>query len=374
MKNIIKQFSILAPALLGVTLAGNAQQTEKVNIVTSAVPFLRISPDARAGAMGETGIVSSPDANAQFYNVAKYAFASDQSSIGVTYTPWLRKLGLHDVYLASMAGYYKIDENQAVSGSLKYFSLGNLQLTDHNGNDLYTSNPREFSIDAGYSRKLSDQFSLGGALRYIHSNLGGHATSGTSDFKPGNAFAADLGFYYSKATAEKGGWVAGVAITNLGSKISYSSAADQKSFLPANIGLGVGHSWINDQHQFSLNGEINKLLVPDLASDATEEDYRKYNQEGIVSSYFSSFSNKAMAYSVGAEYIYDKMFALRAGYYADSRSLGERHYLTAGAGINYSFLGFNFSYLVPSGSGVGVSPLANTVRFSLLMNISGKDK
>ncbi len=365
---------MIAPALLGVTLAGNAQQTEKVNIVTTAVPFLRISPDARASAMGETGIVSSPDANAQFYNVAKYAFASEQSSIGVTYTPWLRKLGLHDVYLASMAGYYKIDENQAISGSLKYFSLGNLQLTDQNGNDLFTSNPREFSIDAGYSRKLSDQLSLGGALRYIHSNLGGHATSGSSDFKPGNAFSADLGLYYSRVTETKGGWVAGVALTNLGSKISYSSAADQKSFLPANIGVGLGHTWINDQHQLSLNGEANKLLVPDLASDATEEEYRKYNQEGIVSSYFSSFSNKAMAYSIGAEYIYDKQFAVRAGYYTDSRSMGERRYLTAGAGINYSFFGFNFSYLVPSGKGVGISPLANTVRFSLLLNLPGKNK
>jgi hypothetical protein len=291
----------------------------------------------------------------------------------MTYTPWLRKLGLKDVYLASAAGYYKLDDQQAISGSLKYFSLGNMQMTDYSGNDLYTTNPREFSVDAGYSRKLSDNLSLGLALRYIHSNLGGNAGTGDNSFKPGNAFAGDLGLYYSKVSEVKSGWSAGAAITNLGSKISYTSAADQKNFLPANIGVGAGYTWVNgDQHRFSLNGEINKLLVPVLAVDATEEEYRKYNEDGLLSSLANSFDNKAMAYSAGAEYVYDKTFALRAGYYSDSRSLGKRNYFTAGAGINYNFLGFNFSYLVPSGKGANVSPLANTVRFSLLINFAGE--
>lgn len=375
MKNIFKKTSLLFPALVGIAAMTNAQDAEKINIVTTAVPFLRISPDARSGAMGETGIVSSPDANAQFYNVAKYAFAKEKGALGMNYTPWLRKLGLRDVYLASLAGYYKIDENQSLSGSLKYFSLGNLQLTDNNGNDLYTSNPREYSIDGGYARKLSDRFSLGAALRYIHSNLGGNSTTGNGDYKPGNAFAADLGLYYTTVSEVKGGWSAGLAFTNIGTKISYSSAADQKNFLPANLGLGAGYTWItNDVHKLTLNGEINKLMVPELASGASDEDYRKYNKEGIISSYFSSMDNKAVAYNAGGEYTYDETFALRAGYYTDSRNLGSRHYITAGAGINYSFIKCNFSYLVPSGKGNNMSPLANTLRFSLIVNFTGEKK
>ncbi|HMF71806.1 MAG TPA: type IX secretion system outer membrane channel protein PorV, partial [Flavitalea sp.] len=257
MKNIFRKSSLLAPALIGISLAGSAQQTEKIDIVTTAVPFLRISPDARSGAMGETGIVTSPDANAQFYNVAKYPFTTDKSGIGMTYTPWLRKLGLKDVYLASVAGYYKIDDDQAFSGSLRYFSLGNLQLTDYNGNDLSTANPRELSVDAGYSRKLSNHLSLGIALRYIHSNLDGEGTNGNTDYKAGNAFAADLGMYYTTVTESKGGWNFGAVLSNLGTKISYSSNADQKNFLPANVGVGAGYTWItNEIHKLSLNGEV----------------------------------------------------------------------------------------------------------------------
>jgi len=366
--NIICKAALLGSAVMGLSSAAFSQSEQKINIVTTAVPFLRISPDARAGGMGETGVVSSPDVSAQFYNVSKYAFATENSGIGMNYTPWLKKLGLQDVYLASLAGYYKLDETQAISGSLRYFSLGNIQLTDQNGNDLSVERPRETSVDFGYSRKLSERLALGVALRYINSNLVGNLNSGSGSYKAGNAVAGDIGLYYTTLGEKTNGVSFGAALSNLGSKIGYTSNADEKSFLPANFGVGAGYTWVtNEDHKLSVNGEINKLLVPAPPADATEEQYKEYNQRGVVNSWVSSFGNKAMAYSAGGEYTYLDQFIVRAGYYTDSRNLGKRSYFTTGLGINYNFLGINFSYLVPSGKNANINPLANTMRFSLLV-------
>jgi hypothetical protein len=190
--------------------------TQSINVVTTAVPFLRISPDARAGGMGDLGVATSPDANSQFYNIAKYVFAEKNTGLGVTYTPWLNDLGLNDVFLTSLAGYYKLDDAQAISGSLRYFSLGDIQFTDNFGNDLNKFRPREFAVDGGYSRKLSEQLSLGVALRYINSNLaGGQAVNGVS-YKAGNAVAGDIGLYYSNMGTKDKGYNLGLALTNLG--------------------------------------------------------------------------------------------------------------------------------------------------------------
>ncbi len=357
---------------MGMALAGMAQ-AQKINVVTTAVPFLRISSDARAGAMGETGVATSADVNSQFYNVAKYAFATSKSGVGLTYTPWLKKLGLNDVFLASLAGFYKLDDNQAISVSLKYFSLGNLQMTDNSGNVLYTQHPREMSIDAGYSKKLSDHLSLGVALRYINSDIAGNGNGNGTVYKTGRAVAGDLGLFYTTVKEGKNGWNAGAALSNLGSKISYTSDANNQSFLPANFGVGAGHTWFtNEVHKISINGEVNKLLVPAAPSSATDEDMKNYNQTGVVSSWGKSFSNNAMAYSAGAEYTYDSQFSLRAGYYTDSRNMGKRNYLTTGVGIKYTVFDFNFSYLVPSGSGANQNPLSNTIRFSLLITPGAK--
>ena len=373
MKHMLRKISFVTPALLGIPLAGVAQ-VQKIDVITTAVPFLRITPDARAGAMGEAGIANSPDANSQFYNVAKYPFAVHGSGIGATYTPWLTHLGLKDVYLASLAGYYQLDEEQAFSASLKYFSLGNLQISDHNGNDLSTENPRELSLDIGYSRKLSSTLSLGVAVRYIHSSLAGGASADGVTYKAGNGFAADLGLYYTTVTEKKGGWSAGAVLSNLGTKISYTSDDNQKSFLPANLGIGAGYTWItNEVHKLTLSGEINKLLVPAPPVNGTSDDYLKYSRKGVISSWASSFDNKALAYSAGGEYIYNDRFAVRAGYYADSRSMGKRNYFTTGLGIVYSVFGINFSYLVPSGKSTQVNPLSNTLRFSLVIT-PGADK
>src|SRR5882757_7807453 len=193
MKRIIPR---LTASILLISGFASLQAQDKINVVTTAVPFLRISPDARAGGMGETGIATNPDINSTFWNLAKTSFNESKGGIGLTYTPWLRKLQLNDVYLATMTGYYKLDENQAIAGSLRYFSLGNIQFTDNLGNDLGSFRPREFSFDAGYTRKLSDKMGLGVALRYIYSNLASGQVANGTTYKAGTAIAGDLSFYY----------------------------------------------------------------------------------------------------------------------------------------------------------------------------------
>src|SRR6266498_514290 len=212
----------------GINKRTYAQDTQPINIVTTAVPFLRISPDARTGGMGDVGIATSPDANSGFYNLGKIPFNTSKASIGVTYTPWLKDLGLNDVYLASLAGYYKIDELQAVNGSLRYFSLGNIQFTDASGNDLNTFSPKEFGIDVGYSRKLSEKVGMGIGIKYIHSNLAGNVPATGQSFKAGNSVAGDIGVYYDAKNTAGTGWSLGGALTNLGGKIAYTDNADQK--------------------------------------------------------------------------------------------------------------------------------------------------
>lgn len=375
MKHSFKRFYFAGLLLMGISASGYAQSAEPIEIVTTAVPFLRISPDARAGGMGDMGIATSSDINSQFYNVAKYPFAKEPAGIGVTYTPWLKDLGLNDVFLASLAGYYKFDQQQAISASLRYFSLGNMQFTDMGGNITGDFRPRELGLDLGYSRKLSDNLSLGVALRYIYSNLaGGASNNGGYSYKAGTAVAGDIGLYYTSADETGKGWHAGAAFSNLGTKIGYTSDATQKNYIPANFGIGAGYTWVsNEVHKITLNGEINKLLVPaPPGANSDSADYAKYNSDGVVSGWFKSFSNKAMSYSGGLEYMYNDQFAIRAGYYSDSRSMGKRSFFTMGVGINYNIFGLNFSYLLPSGNGVNRNPLSNTLRFSLLFNLGGE--
>lgn len=355
-------------------------QSNTINVVTSAVPFLRISPDARAGGMGDLGVATSPDANAQFYNVSKYVFAPSSSGLAATYTPWLKDLGLNDVYLASLAGFYKLDESQAISGSLRYFSLGNIQFTDNLGNDLNAFRPREFALDAGYSRRLSESLSLGVALRYINSNLaGGQAVNGVS-YKAGNAVAGDIGLYYNAANESGKGLSAGLALTNLGSKISYTNDATQKDFIPANLGLGVMYNSVsNEVNRISVGLDIHKLMVPTPPSVGDSAGLISYRNKSVVGSWFSSFGDasggfaeelKEFSLSLGAEYTYDEQFSVRAGYFYEDKTKGNRQYFSMGAGFKMTNLGINLSYLIPSGSGVTRNPLSNTIRFSLLFDLT----
>ena len=381
MKRIVS--SLFAGTLfLAIPFFSAAQNT--INVVTSAVPFLRISPDARAGGMGDLGVATAPDANSQFYNVAKYTFAKQPSGLAMTYTPWLKDLGLNDVYLASLAGYYQLDETQAISGSLRYFSLGNIQFTDNLGNDLNSFRPREFAIDAGYSRKLSDNLSLGVALRYINSNLaGGQAVNGVS-YKAGNAVAGDIGLYYNGEGEDGSGFAAGLALTNLGSKISYTSDATQKDFIPANFALGATYTFVsNEVSKLTFGLDIHKLMVPTPPALGDSLGLVNYRTKGVVGSWFSSFGDapgggaeelKEFSLSAGGEFTYNDQFSVRAGYFYENPTKGNRQYFSLGAGIKYSTFGVNLSYLIPSGSGVNRNPLSNTIRFSLLLDLGAAEE
>lgn len=357
-----------------------AQDDNRINVVTSAVPFLRISPDARAGGMGDVGIATTPDANSPFWNLAKTPFAPSSTQLAVTYTPWLKDLGLNDVYLASLAGYHKLDEESAVSASIRYFSLGNIQFTDFAGNDLQSFRPREFSFDVGFSRKLSEKLGVGVALRYINSNLaGGQSLNGVS-YKPGNAVSGDLSLYHTNPSATGSGWNWGVTLSNLGSKISYTSDATQKDYIPANLGLGVAYTSVMDEsNRITFGLDLNKLLVPTPPALGDSNGLEAYRNKGLISSWFSSFSDaggfgnelKEVQASLGAEYSYNDQFAFRAGYFYENKFKGNRKYFTLGFGLKYNVFGLNFSYLIPSGAGVNRNPLSNTLRFSLIFDLDG---
>jgi hypothetical protein len=370
-------------ALIGLTLlAGIAgykanAQTSNINgttarFVTTAVPFLRISPDARSGAMGDVGIALSPDANAQHWNVSKIPFTEKNYGISATYTPWLKDL-VPDIFLAYLSGYAKFgkENEQALSASMRYFSLGNINYTDNIGNSIGTGLPREYSFDLGYSRRLSPNLSTGLSFRYIHSAIasGVNYTPGGGDYRPGNALAADIGMFYTKKIEKDEIHVNtfnfGAVLSNIGQKISYNST--RRDFIPMNLGLGAAYTMQVDQYNkitFAL--DMNKLLVPVLNNIDTSMS--------VVSGIFNSFKTdsgqisqfKRIDFSLGAEYWYQNQFAVRAGYFYEDKENGDRQYITCGLGVRYNIFQINASYLVPQGSGTTRNPLSNTVRFSLL--------
>jgi hypothetical protein len=383
MSSILKKILIAATGT--VCFSGNLlAQTDAINIVSTAVPFLHISPDARAGGMGDLAIATTPDANAPFWNLAKVPRAKKNTAIALNYTPWLKDLGLTDVYLASMAFYHKLDDQQAISSSLRYFSLGNIQLTDYSGNILNNVKPSEFSIDAGYSRILNEKLSIGVALRYINSRLVvGDVGTGVV-YKAGNAVAGDISLYYNGLNEEGEGLSWGAVLSNLGGKIGYTNDSRNKDFIPANLGLGVSYTKaINESNKITFGLDINKLLVPaaPTASGDPSIDSAKladYRSASVISSWLKSFSDgtnqlNSLQASLGAEYAYNDQFFVRAGYFYENKNRGNRKFFSVGAGFNLDNININFSYLVPSGSGVTRNPLSNTLRFGVVFNL-GSDE
>jgi hypothetical protein len=372
-------FKLTAFALSSLFVHTLRAQTQPINVVTTAVPFLRISPDARAGGMGELGVATSADANSAFYNLAKTPFNENPTGIGVTYSPWLKDLGLNDVYLLAATGFHKLDDLQSISASIRYFSLGNIPFTDNSGNSLGTGRPWEMGADLGYARKLSTNMGIGLTLRYIHSDLAAGYASNGNTYKPGNAVAADLSWFYNGTNQNGEGWNFGVAITNLGSKIGYTNDATEKEFIPANLAVGTTYTTVFDeQNKLTFGLDVNKLLVPSAPEptvptnpEVDSANLADYHNESIVSSWFKSFGNSAYSFSLGAEYGYNGQFFFRAGYFYEGKNQGDRQYFTVGIGLNYNVLGLNFSYLVPSGSGVTRNPLSNTIRFGLVFNLNG---
>ncbi len=357
------------------------------NTIVTAVPFLRIIPDARSGAMGDVGIALSPDANSMALNASKLANVKNDISVSATYTPWLRALGLQDVYLAYLSGYKQIDELQTIGMSLRYFSLGTISFTDENGQPLGTGKPNEFEIAVAYARKLSPKLSVGFTPKFIYSNLASGQRIGDVDITPGIAGAADLSMTFVTPIKHANGeseLSAGLAITNLGTKISYTKSIN-KDYIPTNLGIGAAWKFNFDEfNTFTIAADINKLLVPtpvypnDPNYDTDANGIPDYKEQSTFGAMLGSFSDapgggaeelRELMYSIGLEYWYDEQFAVRAGYYTENTTKGNRRFFTVGLGLKYNIFGLNFSYLIPTTN--QRNPLDNTLRFSLLFDFGG---
>lgn len=350
------------------------------NAVTSAVPFLRIVPDARGGAMGDVGIATSADPNGMHYNQSKLAFSDKNISLAATYTPWMRNLGLNDVYLAYLAGYFKIDKFQTAGFGLRYFSLGDIEFTDENGQSLGQGRPNEFEVTGAYARKLTERFSAAIGAKFIYSNLATGRVVEGNEIKPGVAGAADISFTY-KAPIEinnvKNELTIGTVLSNLGSKITYTNSIN-RDYIPSN--LGIGAAWkvnLDDYNTLTFTTDFNKLLVPTPRPEIDEDgdDIPDYKQYSPVRGVFKSFGDapggfseemKEITLGAGLEYWYDDQFAIRTGYFYEHFSKGNRKYFSVGLGVKYNVFGLNFSYLVPTTN--QRNPLDNTLRFSLLFD------
>ena len=368
------------------------------NTLLTAMPFLRIAPDARGGAMGDVGITVVPDANSIHYNASNLAFAEKSTSLALTYTPWLRELNLNDVFLLHFSGYKKLDKLQTIAFGLRYFSLGEINFTDAQGINIGLGQPRELEFNVAYARKLGDNLSASLSAKYVYSNLASGQQVNGININSANAFAADIGITY-KSKTKLGGydsqWTYGAAITNLGSKVSYTDQADVQDFLPANLGIGAGLLMNFDQYNtMSFHFEVNKLVVPTPIAktiknadgstsdnpifDENANNIADYREKSLFSGVLGSFTDaqggfgeemKELALSLGTEYWYDKQFAVRAGYYYEHQDKGDRQYLTVGLGIQYNIFGINLSYLVPTNN--RRNPLDNTLRFSLIFDFEG---
>lgn len=345
-------------------------------VVFSSIPFLRITPDARAGGMGDVGLATSPDAASIYWNSAKLAFIENDLGAQVTYTPWLRNL-VDDIFITQLSGYKRIDDLSTFGASFRYFSLGQINFTNIVGDDIGSFNPNELAVDLAYARKLSENFSIGLNLKYIYSNLAQGVVSGGNTIKPANAVAADISTYYNKDIVV-GGAVSelsfGAAITNIGNKVSYTDDEAQKDFIPINLGVGVGYTaHVDEYNKVSLAVEFNKLMVP--TPDTTGE----FRDKALISGMLGSFSDapdgfqeelQEVAFSVGLEYWYNEQFAVRVGHFNEHQRKGNRKYINLGLGLKYSVFGLDFSYLIPTVE-TGAHPLQNTLRFGLSFDLNG---
>jgi hypothetical protein len=365
-------------------VAQNDVQEQRFNAVTTSVPSLHISPGARAAGMGDVGVSSTPDVNSQYYNPSKYALLSSKAGVSFTYTPWLAKL-VNDIKLMELTGYYKIgsENNQALSASLRFFSLGTIRTFDDLARSLGEAHPNEFALDFGYSLQITSDYSMGVVLRYIRSDQ--NTASSTGENRAGNAFAADIAGYLTKyfvAGDSEPLWTFGFNISNIGTKISYGG--NQSMFIPTNLRVGTGILYpFDDYNALSLNIEANKLLVPTPPiKDPTKPDeyarkIEEYQKTSSIAGIFKSFGDAPGGFKeelqeinlgIGAEYSYNNRFFLRAGYQYQHPNKGNLQYFTAGAGFKMSVFSLDASYLI---SAVPSNPLDQTLRFSLSFDMDG---
>lgn len=363
---------------------GTQTDGKQSNNIQTAVPFLLISPDARSAGMGDAGVAISPDINAIHWNSAKLAYLENTTGLAVSYTPWLRKL-VPDVDLAYLAGYYRLDDRNTVGASLRYFSLGVIQLVDANQTDLGTYNPNELALDGTFARKFGDNFSLGTTVRYIRSSLSSGQFYSGQETKAATALAADVSAYIKEQTILFGKdteLAFGANISNIGTKVSYVQGG-QKYFLPTNLRIGSAATFlVDDLSELTVALDLNKLLVPTSPErDAGGNIIRGQDTDrSVPAGIFGSFADAPggfseefheISYSLGTEYLYNNQFALRAGYFYEHPTKGDRQYLSLGLGLRYNMFNLDFAYLLANQQ---KSPLANTLRFSLVFNFRNTDK
>lgn len=382
----------IAVFMLSAAFMVKAQDVKnEFNPVTTGVTSLSIAPDARGASMGDIGAATDPDVNSQYWNASKYAFAYSTAGVSVSYTPWLRKL-VNDIALLNVAGYWKFgsEDNQALSASLRYFTLGEITSNDEQGNTLSTVNPYEMAFDIGYSRKLSEKFSMGVVLRYIYSNLGfndatDEALSGAS------AFAADISGYYTTYPIigrNECQWSWGFNISNIGSKVSYDGGTES-AFLPTNLKLGTTFVFpLADYHNLAVSVDFNKLLVPTRPRPSDYEegsdgdspywtDLQEWQDMSPITGIFKSFGDapggfseelKEINMSFGLEYNYNQQFFLRGGYYYENAMKGDRKYFGLGAGFALNVIRLDAAYMIATAQS---SPLDQTLRFTLTFDMDG---
>ena len=384
-------FSFLNVGLFAQTIFDEIATSEELNTISTSVPFLLIAPDSRAGAMGDVGAATSPDHNSIHWNASKLAFIEDERGVSLSYTPWLQDL-VPEISLSYLSGFKRLNSRSTIAGSMRYFSLGEIQFTDAQGQFISNFNPNEFTIDGAYSMKLSKNFSSGLAMRYIFSNLTGgiQIPDGGGATKPGTSFAVDLSSYFQSDKFDiddkEAYFAAGLNISNVGNKISYTDGGEE-FFLPANGRLGANlFMELDDYNTISFAFDINKLLVPtppkydSLATVPGPENIisGKDPNVGVLQGIFQSFSDapgglqeelNELMYSVGAEYWYMNQFAFRGGYFHEHETKGARKYFTVGVGLKMNVFSLDMAFLLPATRGIR-SPLANTLRFTLLFDMA----
>ena len=382
-------FLTLLMALGGMLSAQSSwigQDASNKNYISTGMPIMLIAPDAVSAALGDAGVASTPDAYSAHWNNAKFAFIENQAGVSTTYTPWLRKLKVGDMNLFYLGGYYRINDRSTAAASLTYFTLGDIDMTDIDGQKINTLHPNEFAIDATYALKLSDNLSLGATGRYMRSDLTNGQTisdgSGNTATQAANSIAADIGLYYQQGIDKSQEYAIGAFISNLGAKLSYSNDDNDKEFLPANLRLGGRYTnRIDEYNKISVLLDFNKLLVPTppYTKDGVTypsrfaNDYTEYNNIGVIQGAIQSFYDAPGGFaeelheiqiSAGAEYWYAETFAFRAGYFYEHETKGGRQYATVGFGIRYNYFSGDFAYLIPTTT-VSTNSLANTIRISI---------
>ncbi|MBO7101349.1 MAG: type IX secretion system outer membrane channel protein PorV [Bacteroidales bacterium] len=361
-------------------------QSGNQNYISTGMPILLIAPDAVSSGMGDVGVATTPDAYSAHWNNAKFAFTEGTFGVSTTFIPWLRNLNVGDMNLLYLGGYYKLGSRGTVAASLTYFSLGDIDMTDNEGMKVMVLHPNEFAFDLTYALKITDNLGLGASGRFMRSDLTNGQTindgSGNQETHAANSLAADIGLYYQNTIDKEQSYALGAFISNLGAKLSYSDANNNREFLPANLRIGGRYTNEIDEHnKVSVMLDLNKLLVPTPKFRTYSVDgiqsLQEYNNISPMAGVFQSFSDapggmseelQEIQLSAGAEYWYEEFLAVRAGYFYEHENKGGRQYATVGIGLRYNIFSFDFAYLIPT-TKLSTNPLSNTIRIQLSMDL-----